>query len=75
MKLLSKETILDHKRTIYCEKYGVLETKVKGKYMTYYTSYLQSRETYKVIVNLESGEETRTKLKGYYKKGEINMYL
>ncbi|WP_202874201.1 hypothetical protein [Carnobacterium maltaromaticum] len=69
------EEILEYKRTIYCEKYGVLDTKVNGKYMTYYASYLQSRETYKVIVDLDSGEETRKKLKGYYKKGEINMYL
>lgn len=66
---------LELAQTLYCEKYGIIESTLKGTDMIYYTSHLQSRETYRAVVNLRNGKEKRTKLKHYYKKGEVNMYL
>lgn len=65
---------------LYCEKYGIMETKLDGQMMTYYASHRSDRKedcvTYKVIVDLKEFREVeRTQLKHYYKKGEINMYL
>lgn len=66
--------------TLYCEKYGILDSEINGKYLSYITSHFSSVKedccTYKVTVNLEEMKEIeRKRLKYYYKKGEINMYL
>lgn len=72
---MAKEEI-EQAQTLYCEKYGILESTVKGAMMTYYTSHLQSRVTYKVTVDLEQGRQIeRKEMKNYLKKGEVNMYL
>ena len=71
---------MDLASTLYCEKYGILDSKINGKCMTYIASHLSSVKedccTYKVTINLEEMKEIeRKRLKHYYKKGEINMYL
>ena len=60
----------------YAEKYGILEYKIHGKSMVYYTNYLNERITYKVTVNLvKMKEKSREKMSRYYQKGNVNMYL
>lgn len=66
---------LELAQTLYCEKYGIIESTLKGVDMIYYTSYPQGRETYKAVVDLRNGKEKRTKLSRYYKKGELNMCM
>lgn len=75
---IQKKTDVEIARTLYCEKYGIIESRIKGKIMVYYTSYPSSKEptTYKVAVDLERFVEIdRIELKYYYKKGEVNSYL
>lgn len=67
-------------QTLYCEKYGIIESTLNKNLMTYYTSHPSNKKedciTYKVTVNLEKFKEIeRSPLKRYYKKGEVNMYL
>lgn len=72
---MSEET-LKNIETNYCERYGIVEVTRKGKLMTYYASYPTSRETYKIVVDLEKFKEIeRKQLSRYYKKGELNMCL
>ena len=67
---------MNNQATLYAEKYGVLEYKLIGKSMVYYSNYLNDRTTYKVTVNLEKmKEKSRKALKRYYKKGNVNIYL
>ena len=67
---------MNNKATLYAEKYGILEYKIFGKSMVYYTNYLNERITYKVTVNLEKmKEKSREKMSRYYQKGNVNMYL
>ena len=62
----------------YAEKYGIAEYKVDGNIMTYYANYpsylSEERKTYKVVINLDTGKETRKKLKRWNKNGNYNMY-
>lgn len=51
----------------YAEHYGIVEFKVKGKAMIYYTSWPMERTTYKVTVNLDIIYETREAMRRYYK--------
>ena len=67
---------MNNQATLYAEKYGVLEYKLIGKSMVYYSNYLNDRTTYKVTVNLEKmKEKSREKMSRYYQKGNVNMYL
>ena len=67
---------MEKQATLYSEKYGVLEYKLVGKNMVYYSNYLNDRTTYKVTVNLETMKEnSRKKMSRYYQKGSVNMYL
>ena len=67
---------MNNQATLYAEKYGVLEYKLIGKSMVYYSNYLNERATYKVTVNLEKmKEKSREKMSRYYQKGNVNMYL
>mgnify|MGYP003587819315 CR=1 FL=1 len=67
---------MDNKATSYAEKYGILDYKVIGKTMVYYSNYLNERITYKVTVNLVTmAEKSRKKMSRYYQKGNVNMYL
>lgn len=66
---------LEQAKTFYCEKYGIVQSTLKGNNMVYYTSHIQSRITYKVTVDLANGTDKRKELQYYYKKGEANMYL
>lgn len=54
------------KDVVYAEKYGIIEFKTKGNRMIYYTSFPMERMTYKCVVDLETGKETRSPLKRYY---------
>ena len=67
---------MENKATLYAEKYGILDYKVIGKTMVYYSNYLNENTTYKVTVNLETMKEnSRVPLKRYYKKGNMNISL
>lgn len=67
---------MDNQADLYAEKYGVLEYKIVGKNMIYYSNYLNERITYKVTVNLEKmKEKSRLPLKRYYQKGNVNVSL
>ena len=70
----------ENQQTIYAEKYGIIESKLVGSEMIFYTShpaaYKPDQVTYKVTVDLDKlKEKERKKLKKYYKKGEVNLYL
>ena len=68
----------EHKADYYAEEHGIIDYKVNGNKMTYYANYpkylAEPRRTYKVVYDLESGVETRTLLKKYYRRGIYNMY-
>ena len=67
---------MNNKAISYAEKYGILEYKIHGKSMVYYSNYLTEYTTYKVTVNLETMKEnSRKKMSRYYQKGNVNMYL
>ena len=67
---------MENQATLYAEKYGILDYKVIGKTMVYYSNYLNEHVTYKVTVNLETmTEKSRKALKRYYKKGNMNISL
>jgi hypothetical protein len=51
----------------YAERHGICEYHLQGDKMVYYTSWPIERRTYKAVVNLDTQEETRTELRGYYK--------
>lgn len=55
------------KALLYAEKYGVIEYKVTGSEMIYYSSWPSYKTTYKCIVDLDTGEEYRTPCNRYYK--------
>jgi hypothetical protein len=63
----------EHLALLYAEKYGIIEYTVKGSKMIYYVNYKEyahqvknyKGDTYKAVVNLKTGEETRTLLKRY----------
>lgn len=65
---------------LYAEKYGIIEYTVKGSKMIYYVNYKEyahrvknyKGDTYKAVVNLKTGEETRTLLKRYNPIGWLN---
>lgn len=57
---------------MYAEKYGILDYKVKDNTMIYYASYFGEQATYKCILDLNKGKETRQKMKRYYKKYTCN---
>lgn len=60
----------------YAEKYGILEWTIKGNKMVYYRNYHYERNTYKIVVNLDTQkEESRTRLQRYYKKGYRNAWV
>ena len=67
---------MNNKAISYAEKYGILEYKIFGKSMVYYTNYLNERITYKVTVNLVTmTENSRKAMKKYYQKGNVNVSL
>lgn len=51
----------------YAEKYGIVEYKTQGNMMCYYTSYPTERRTFKTVINLDTGEVIRSKVRNYYK--------
>ncbi len=51
----------------YAEKHGICEFHMQGDKMVYYTSWPMEHKTYKAVVNLDTQEEVRTTLRGYYK--------
>lgn len=65
------------------ERRGVIEYKVKGSYMIYYANYREfasvrsdkpgyKADTYKVTIDLITGQEKRELMKNYNKRGEYN---
>lgn len=59
----------DYKRIALCyaEDHGIIEYHVKGNTMVFYTSFPMEHMTYRGEVNLDTLEETRTPMDGYYK--------
>lgn len=51
----------------YAERYGVIEYKVAGHEMIYYSSFPMEHMTYKCVVDLTTGYEKRTEMNKYYK--------
>lgn len=67
---------MEGKAILYAEKYGILEYKIVGKSMVYYSNYLNEHVTYKVTVNLVTmTENSRKAMKKYYQKGNVNVSL
>ena len=68
----------EDKATQYAEQHGIIEYTVSGNKMVYYANYpaylSEPRKTYKIMVNLNSMNETRTHLKRWNKLGNSNMY-
>ena len=62
----------------YVEKYGIIDYQIKGKWLIYYANYpaylSEPRKTYKVMYDLNTGEETRIRLGKWSSKGNHNMY-
>lgn len=63
----SRKAIYEHLAIGYAERHGICEYHVKGHEMVYYESFSYEHATYRAVVNLDTMEETRTQLKGYYK--------
>lgn len=63
--------------TEYCERYGIIpykETETELVYYANYPAYLsEKKRTYKVVVNLATGKETRTELLRWNKLGDDNI--
>ena len=69
----------EEKAIQYAEGHGILDYYVSGNKMIYYANYLaylaEPRRTYKVTVNLDTGEEeSRVQLKRWNRAGNHNMY-
>ena len=68
----------EDKATQYAEQHGIIEYTVSGNKMVYYANYpaylSEPRKTYKIMVNLNSMNETRTHLKRWNKLANSNMY-
>ncbi|MGL9757255.1 hypothetical protein [Enterococcus sp. DIV2324] len=78
--MTNRDHKLEKAQTLFCEKYGIRESKRINDHMIYYASYPSVGQdkaiTYKVTVNLERSEEVeRQQLKRYYRKGEVNKRL
>lgn len=75
----------NHLALLEVERHGVVEYELKDNLLIWYVNYKEYHpetrhkrdykgETYKVIVNLDTGKETRQLLKNYYTKGNVNKY-
>lgn len=67
------------KATIYAERYGIIDYKVKGarlKYYTFYPRYLEPDVCYRVVVDLKTNKEIeRAQLsKCMYKLSTMNRF-
>ena len=62
----------------YCEKYGIIEYRVKGNLLIYnisYPAYLYNpRYTIQHTVNLDTGREETKQLKRYDSKASVNRH-
>ncbi|MBU3173313.1 hypothetical protein [Clostridium estertheticum] len=64
---------MENKALIYSETYGIIEYKVIGSNMIFYTNYPTEKNTYKCVIDLETMIEIRKVLKRYYKMGSYNL--
>ena len=70
-----KTALHERNATLFCEKYGIIDYKVKGNQLIYYRNNaiaIGVYRTYKHMVDLDTMKETVTELKRLYKKGYIN---
>lgn len=70
-----KSALHERNALAFCEKYGVIEYKVKGNQLIYYRNNAIMQgvyRTYKHMVNLDTMKETVIELKGCYKRGYVN---
>ena len=77
-QMLAMASAYDEKASIIAEEYG-LEYKLQGHRMIYYSYFGKIDGIYKIIINLDTGEQTRKRL-AYEKtpkhlKGRINYYV
>jgi len=64
---ISNEEYYSEMALRYAEKYGIIEYKVKGNEMIYYSSFPIEHSTIRANVNLDTNKEIRTRLKRYFK--------
>ena len=57
----------EHTAILYAERYGICEFHITDNEMIYYTSFPMEHMTYRAVVNLDTLEETREAMRGYYK--------
>lgn len=77
-QMLAMASAYDEKASIIAEEYG-LEYKLQGNKMIYYSYFGKIDGIYKIIINLDTGEQTRKRL-AYEKtpkhlKGRVNYYV
>lgn len=77
-QMLAMASSYDEKASIIAEEYG-LEYKLQGNKMIYYSYFGKIDGIYKIIINLDTGEQTRKRL-AYEKtpkhlKGRVNYYV
>ena len=58
---------------IEAEKRGVINYHVRVNTLVYDTNYPQERNTYRVVINLNTGKERRAQRSKYYKTGNDNI--
>ena len=67
----------EQKALEYAEKHGILDWKVKGNRMIYYSNYPEyltnQKYTIKVTVRLDTMQEERQKLTKWNPKGNVNL--
>lgn len=74
----TKTDAYEEKASMFAERYGIIEYKVKGNLMIYnvsYPAYLNNpRYTIQHIVNLDTGKEETKQLQRYDSKGVVNRH-
>lgn len=74
---MSKKEIYNKRAIVYCEKFGIVEYRINGNTLVYNQSYpacsCQSRYTVQHKINLDTMEETVTRLKRFDPKGYYNV--
>ena len=67
VKKTESEKKYEHLALLFCEKYGIIEYKVEGNKLVFYSTYTYERRTFKSVVDLDTMKETKTQMSKYYK--------
>ena len=76
---VDKDKLYKHRAIAWAEEYGIVEYRIKDKYMIYNVSYpamaCEPRRTYQFKVDLDTGKTVESKqLKRYDPKGVYNRH-